>query len=203
MTTKPAPAAVIANLEVLTNKLRDIFEANAEHANAMQKRFVDALMAIANFLKRSGVEEDIAHKLAELAAAVSDLRWGTVADFLRPAVVGGRGPDGRAVWTCRTYVVIGFECILRSQKMKKQEAADYIEGKYPIFNRLVRNPGASLPKSIQSWRRNIISGRKADVIDVRTLHKFFEPHDLPSDEMFARGERALAKAAEETARAAL
>jgi hypothetical protein len=99
MTTKPAPAAVIANLEVLTNKLRDIFEANAEHANAMQKRFVDALMAIANFLKQSGVEEDIAHKLAELAAAVSDLRRGTVADFLRPAVVGGRGPDGRAART--------------------------------------------------------------------------------------------------------
>src|SRR5262249_24892873 len=83
-----------------------------------------------------------------------------------------------AVWTCRTYVVIGFECILRSQKMKKQEAADYIEGKYPVFNRLMRNPGASLPKSIQSWRRNIINGRKSDVLDVLTLHKFFEPHDL-------------------------
>ena len=121
MTTKPDPAAVIANLEVLTNKLRDIFEGNAEHAIAIQKRFVDAQMAISNFLKQSGVEEDIAHKFAELAAAVSGLRWGTVANFLRPAAVGGRGPDGLAVWTCRTYVVIGFECILRSQKMKSRK----------------------------------------------------------------------------------
>lgn len=199
MTTKPDPAAVIANLEVLTNKLCDVFEAKADYANAMQDRYVVALKAFVIFLDRSGVNEDIAHKFAELASAIHELRWGAVADFLRPAVVGGRGPDGEAVWTCRKYVVIGLECILRSQKMKnKEKAAEHIADKYPIFDRLKRNPRASLPKSILSWRRIIISGRKGDV---GTLYKFFEPHDLPSDEMFARGERALAKAAEETAKA--
>jgi hypothetical protein len=202
MTTKPDSPTVIANLEILTNKLRDAFEAEAEHANAMQDRYVVALTAIANFLKRSGVDEDIAQKFAELAAAVYDLRLGAVADFLRPAVVGGRGPDGLAVWTCRKYVVIGLECILRSGKMKKQKAVEHIVEKYPIFDRLKRNPDASLPTSILKWRQTLLKGRKGDDVPV-PLEIFFEPLDLPSDEMFARGERALAKAAEEAAKAAL
>jgi hypothetical protein len=167
----------------------------------MRDFYVVTLKEFVIFLDRSGVNEDIAHKFAELGSAIHELRWGAVADFLRPAVVGGRGPDGEAVWTCRKYVVIGLECILRSQKMKnKEKAAEHIADKYPIFDRLKRNPRASLPKSILSWRRTIISGRKGDV---GTLYKFFEPHDLPSDEMFARGERALGKAAEETAKASL
>jgi hypothetical protein len=63
MTTNPDPPTVIANLEILTNKLRYFFEAEAKHANAMQDRYVGALTAIANFLKRSGIDEDIAQKL--------------------------------------------------------------------------------------------------------------------------------------------
>jgi hypothetical protein len=202
MTTEPNPPTVIANLEILTKKLRDFFEAEDDYPNAMQDRYVGALTAIANFLKQSGVDEDIAHKFAELAAAVSDLRLGTVAGFLRPAVVGGRGPDRLAVWTCRKYVVIGLECILRSGKMKKQKAVEHIATKYPIFDRLKRNPDASLSTSILKWRQTLLKGRKGDDVPV-PLGIFFEPHDLPSDEMFVRGELALAKAAEETAKAAL
>ena len=80
----PHPATVLANLELLTNKLRDVFDATADHANAMQDRYVAALIAIANFLERSGVDDGIAHKLAELAAAIADLQSGAVADFCAP-----------------------------------------------------------------------------------------------------------------------
>jgi hypothetical protein len=212
LNTKPDPAAVIANLEVLTSRLRAFFETEADYA-VMQDRYVGALQEIANFLQQSGVDEDIAHKFTELASAIFGLRSGAVANFLRPAAVGGRGPDWPVVWELRKCVVIGLECILRSKKMKKQEAVDYITRKFPIFNRLKRNSDASLPTSIVSWHRIIMNDEPDHILsrsssggeqgDVQTLDKFFELHDLSSDEMFARGERALASAAEWTAKAAL
>jgi hypothetical protein len=227
MTTKPDPAAVIANLEVLTNKLCDVFEAKGDYAKAMQDSsamqgsYKNALTAVAWFLARSGVNEDIAHRFAELATAFDQLPLGIVADFFRPAKVGGRGPDGTADWIWRTGVVIGLDYILRSKKMENREkAAEYIAGNYPIFHRLKRNPRASLSTSILSWQRTILrlikdnpraSLQKSMPTWQQSVLKaiprgFFEPHDLPSDEMFdemfARGERVLAKAAEETLKAA-
>ena len=56
---------------------------------------------------------------------------------------------------------------------------------------------ASLQKSMPIWQQSVLKA---------IPRGFFEPHDLPSDEMFdemfARGERVLAKAAEETLKAA-
>jgi hypothetical protein len=63
----------------------------------MQDRYVGALTAIANFLKQSGVDEDIAHKFAELAAAVSDLRLGVIRRaILTPRIASSKNVTRRA-----------------------------------------------------------------------------------------------------------
>jgi hypothetical protein len=193
---KPDPTAVMANLELLSSKLRAFFEDKADHANAMQDRYVGALTAVANFLERSGIEEEIAHKFIELASAMHE---GNI-PFLRPARASGRTYDSQTIWNNRAYVVIGLECILRSKKMKLQDAARYIEKKYPVFNRLKRNPSDSLAKSIISWRRYFAEGTGYEYARVN-MDKFYQPCD-PA-EMFERAERALKRAAEVTAQAAL
>ena len=134
------------------------------------------------------------------------LRYGTVAKSVRPAKVGGRGPDGVKVWFLRGDVAIGLECILKSQKMKKREAAEYVAKNYPIFDRLKRKHDASLPTSILSWRDRINAGKVPEGINMPDQGRFFQQHhssDLSPTEMFALGEDVLRKAAKDTANAAL
>lgn len=196
MTTKPDPAAVIANLEALESKLFNAFKAKASHAKSMQDRYTVALTAVANFLEQSGIDEEIGQKFAELSSHIHE---GTV-PFLCPPKVSGRAYDIRVVWNYRAYVVIGLECILRSGKMKQIEAVKYIAKNYPDLNRLKRNPSDSLEKSILSWRRYFAEEKGHEYIRAE-MNKFYQPCDPP--EMFNRGERALKRAAEITAQAAL
>ena len=99
---------------------------------------------------------------------------------------------------------IGLECFLISRKFKtKEKAAKYIADKYPVFDRLKRNPRASLATSILSWRRRIEEGKVPEAEAVLAYRRsFFEQYrDLPPTEMSALGERRLAEAAENTTKA--
>ena len=196
MKAKPDPAAVMAELRVLERKLSNAFEAEADYANAMQVRYTVALTAVANFLWRAGIDEEIAHKFIELASAINE---GSI-PFLRPPKASGRTYDSQALWAHRACVVIGLECILRSRKKKLQEAASYIARKYPIFDRLKRNPSASLPKSIISWRRYFEEGRGHENFRAK-MAEHYQSRD--PTKMFEYGERVLKKTAKIVAQAAL
>jgi hypothetical protein len=193
---KPDPAAVMADLRVLESKLLRAFKTESNDPDAMQLRYSVALTAIANFLMRVGIEEEIAQKLIELASAIKE---GSI-PFLRPPKVSGRTYDSQVIWNYRCYVVIGLECIVRSRKMKLQDAAKYIAKEYPVFDRLKRNPSDSLAKSIISWRRYFNEGKGYEYLRAR-MEMFYQPCD--SAEMFERAKRALRVAAEDTARAPL
>ena len=188
--------AAIANLIVLETKLLRAFKTESSNPDAMQLRYSVALRATANCLMRVGIEEEIAHKFIELASAVKEGRI----PFLRRQNASGRTYDSEVIWNYRGYVVIGLECILRSGKMKLRPAAKYIAKEYPVFDRLKRNPSDSLAKSIISWRRYFNEGKGYEYLRAE-MDKFYEPCD--SAEMFERGKRALKKAAEITAKAAL
>ena len=136
--------AAIANLIVLETKLLRAFKTESSNPDAMQLRYSVALRATANCLMRVGIEEEIAHKFIELASAIKE---GSI-PFLRSPKASGRTYDSQVIWNYRCYVVIGLECIVRSGKMKLQEAARYIAKEYPVFNRLKRNPSHSLATSI-------------------------------------------------------
>jgi len=152
---KPDPGAVMADLRVLESKLLRAFKTESNDPDAMQLRYSVALTAVANFLWRAGIDEEIAHKFVELASGVKE---GSL-PFLCPPKAGGRTYDSQVIWNYRCYVIIGLECILRSGKMKLQEAARYIAKEYPVFNRLKRNPSHSLATSIISWRRYFNEGK--------------------------------------------
>ena len=196
MKAKPDPAAVMADLRVLERKLSNAFKTESNDPDAMQLRFSVALTAVANFLTGgAGIDEEIAHKFIELASAIKE---GSI-PFLRSPKASGRTYGSQVIWNYRCYVVIGLECIVRSGKMKLQEAARYIAKEYPVFNRLKRNPSDSLATSIISWRRYFDEGRGYEHLRAR-MEMFYQPCD-PA-EMFERAKRALKGAAEETARGA-
>ena len=188
--------AAIANLIVLESKLLRAFKTESNDPDAMQLRYSVALRATANCLMRVGIEEEIAHKFIELASAVKEGRI----PFLRRQNASGRTYDSQVIWNYRCYVVIGLECILRSRKMKLQEAARYIAKEYPVFDRLKRNPSHSLAKSIISWRRYFHEGKGYEHLRAR-MDMFYQP--CHPAEMFERAKQALRVAAEDTARAPL
>jgi hypothetical protein len=162
----------------------------------MQLRYSVALTAVANSLWRAGIEEEIAHKFIVLASAIKE---GSI-PFLRPQKASGRTYDSQVIWNYRCYVAIGLECIVRSRKMKLQDAAKYIAKEYPVFDRLKRNPSDSLATSIISWRRYFDEGKGYEYLRA-TMDMFYQPCD--SAEMFERAKRALRSAAEDAARAPL
>jgi hypothetical protein len=191
----------------LRRNLRKTFpKDNYDDTLTVQHSYVEGLDHLTEFFDRVGMDEHISRKFTELAHAIWGLRNGTVARCVRPAKVGGQGPDGATAWLLRADVVIGLECILRSRKMKKQEAAEYIAKEYAIFNRLKRGPGASLATSILSWRDRINSGKVPPGINLPDQSEFFQQHngdDLSPIEMFGLGENVLRDAAKVTATAAL
>jgi hypothetical protein len=203
MTGKPkapkaaAVAALMRELRVLRRPHRDVI--------ALQSQYVVALGHFAKFLAAES-RKDEALKIVGLAGAIGQLRNGTVADVLRPAPFGGgRGPDGIVPWSLRHEVVIGLKCFLISRKFKTQEkAAKYIADKYPtVFDRLKRDPSASLATSILSWRRRIDDGDVPEEAEDLLAHerRFFAQHggeNRSPAEMFALGEELLAEAAERT-----
>jgi len=197
MKAKPDPAAVMADLRVLERKLSNAFKTESNDPDAMQLRFSVALTAVANFLTGgAGIDEEIAHKFIELASAIKE---GSI-PFLRSPKASGRTYDSQALWAHRACVVIGLERILRSRKMKLQEAASYIARKYPIFDRLKCNPSASLPKSIISWRRYFEEGRGHEYFRAK-MAEHYQSRD--PTKMFEYGERVLKKTAKIVAQAAL
>jgi hypothetical protein len=128
----------------LVAKLTRAYEHAFEEAKADPTNFyVVALTAVANFLEKSDVKNEIAHKFIELASFIHE---GSL-PFLRPPKASGRTYDSQAFWVNRAYAVVGLECILRSGKMNLEDGAKYIAKKYPVFNRLKRNPSHSLAKS--------------------------------------------------------
>jgi hypothetical protein len=197
-------AKAIANREALIHNLNVALATplKVDDTITLQARYVVALGHVAKFLQASGASEEIVLKFIGLADAIGQLKNGTVAEVVRPAEAGGRGPDGIVAWTLRAEVVIGLECILRSRKLRWiTEAARHIARKYPIFNRLKRDHDDDLETAMLSWRRRIRDG-KAPASEEIAAHqeKFFEEHNDPA-EMFALGEQLLAEAAERTTKA--
>jgi hypothetical protein len=192
------------SLEGLIHNLRVVLATpvKADDAITLQARYVIALGYVAEFLRASNASEEVVFKFLGLADAIGQLKNGTVAEVVRPAEAGGRGPDGIVAWSLRAEVVIGLECLLKSRKLRgKAEAARHIAAKYPIFNRLKRDPDDKLVTSMLSWRRRIRDGVVPASEEIAAHEKkFFEEHNDAPD-MFGLGERLLAEAAGRTTKA--
>jgi hypothetical protein len=149
----PTTERLVSDLATLANNLKFAFggliRPTADRIVTLQSRYVVALVNVAEFLKRSGVEDAIARKFVELADAIGGLRNGVVTDPVRPAIAGGRGPDVHTTWALRADVCIALECFVRAGR-GRDKAAEEIAKEYPVFERLKRNAGATLKGSILS-----------------------------------------------------
>jgi hypothetical protein len=199
---------VMAALEAMTRGLHFVFRTpekpGVNHVTAVQARYALALADnVAKFMRDAGVGDDIAQRFEELATAILGLRRGIVTDPVRAAEIGGRSSDGLTAWLLRADIVLGLECLIRSQKFNTlKKAAQHVAKRFPKeFDRLKRNPGDDLASSILSWRTRI-NKRKAPGGDniLAYQHRFFEDHGhLSHDEWIAEAERVLAEAARATA----
>jgi hypothetical protein len=207
--SKPSTTERLASdFATLANNLGYAFggtlKPTADRVMNLQSRYALALVEVAHFFERSRVGDDIARKFVELADAIGGLRKGTVAEVLRPASAGGRGPDGHVIWGLRADVCIALECFVRAGE-GRDKAAGEIARLYPALDRLKRNANAKLKASILSWRKHI---NNADIPagDQRLAceRAFFQARAaLSPREMRAVGKELLQKVARITETAAI
>jgi hypothetical protein len=206
MTDKPDqlldPATVMASLAgLLVQRLRVLLSPH-DDVITLQSHYAMALWAVARFLTAAG-EKDVADRFDELADAIFGLQRGIITDPVRPAAIGGRGPDGSTKWLLRGDVVLGLRCLKKSGRMKTlKDAANYIAKKHPEeFNRLKRNTDDDLAGAIVSWRKSILKGRTPELKEMRVFDdKYIERLGaLSADDMFAHGERVLMQTVKRTA----
>ena len=145
----------------LTDSLRRAFRTpdtdtkGVDAALMLQERYVIALRSIARFTKDTGIGNDVAERLMDLATAIFDLRDGIPSPlFYHPSRLG-RSRDGSGMWGLRASAAVGMYCLMgadaqRDKKGDERAAAD-IALDYQGLSCLVRDEGDSLLSSLLSW----------------------------------------------------
>jgi hypothetical protein len=162
----------------LERKLREDFSLAPEGLTedmAERLRLQSGLLIIANFLKKTNLDEDIWMRFSSLAFDLSELDKGRCTPVLtRAEVSGGRLVDRFDVYMVRAIVVEGLECLTRAG-MEELDAARYIALNYPIFKRLLVGRKARkktndptrradyLAWPIMSWRKSFLDGTVKEV----------------------------------------
>ena len=125
---------------------------------------IDALVAVARFARAVG-SRDAAWGLTELAYALQDLGAGRVAPVLQKAKRDkGSPPDSSVIWMKRVRVLIAVDALQKSG-MNEEEAARYIDKKYPELQSLMTR-GKRLPSSIMRWRREMAEAKQGTFLGI-------------------------------------
>jgi hypothetical protein len=100
----------------LSRGLRFAFrDLDAQHdALTMQRRYIAALMRIADFAHDTGIGKQIASSLLELAMAISELEDGITNPVLEARKLKHRAPDSGFIWIERARLVYAYELFLAS-----------------------------------------------------------------------------------------
>ncbi len=155
----------------LEEKLRELYSLDAEGLTediAERRRLHGGVLIVADFLKKTNLDEKIWGSFGNLAFGLSELDKGHTTSVLTPAKRGGgRLVDRSDVYMVRANVVQGLECLIHAGQEEK-EAAQYIARNYPIFKRLLvgRKPMKKisglkddyLANPILSWRKSFLDG---------------------------------------------
>jgi hypothetical protein len=119
-------------------------------------RYIFALTAIAEFLRKVGTE-DLAFWIAELGSALSDLNSGVVRSFLKCPPTHNRSPDASDKWRARAMVAVGVDLLLLAE-LTREEATKKIEKDFSELKALV-NVNRRLGKSALSWSDEFAKNR--------------------------------------------
>ena len=127
-------------------------------------RYVNALLAIANFFDGLGLFDTYAEKFATLAAALNDLDNGIVRPVLKPKSFANRIPDPIEVWVGRAYVAIAIDALIKAGN-KPDEAKLFIQAReFSPLSALATKKANSLSTAAWEWRSRFHQNRiKNDV----------------------------------------
>jgi hypothetical protein len=142
----------------LSRTFRDF--GNGRDPNVMQARYMLALTHIAEFVRDTGMGNDIANDLCRLALAIGDLNIGIVHPVLQKKNYENRAPDRSDVWHVRAMLVTAYE-YLRAGGMTKTAALAVIQQEGAGLGNVlatVRGESASLYSSLIEWRRTLKNG---------------------------------------------
>jgi hypothetical protein len=145
-----------ADLGELTGRLRKVTRSAAPKdmgaIEVRQTRYCLAVLAVARFVKDSGIGDDVANELVSLAQAIGDLQDGIQSPYLKAAQRNkGRVPDQTEVWQARVDAVLGLEGLIASG-IEPREAAKHAAAKYRGLKNLCRGENRKLGASLTSWR---------------------------------------------------
>jgi hypothetical protein len=167
-----AECAALASLddEELAEKYRHLAERLSRAFTAApvvgdeRHRYVNALLAIANFFDGLGLFDTYAEKFATLAAALNDLDNGIVRGILKPAHIANRIPDPIEVWVGRAYVAIAIDALIKAGN-NPDEAKLFIQAiEYSPLSALATTKANSLSTAAWEWRSRFHQNRiKNDV----------------------------------------
>jgi hypothetical protein len=127
-------------------------------------RYVNALLAIANFFDGLGLFDTYAEKFATLAAALNDLDNSIVRGILKPAHIANRIPDPIEVWVGRAYVAIAIDALIEAGN-NPDEAKLFIQAReYSPLSALATKKADNLWTAGLEWRYRFRQNRiKNDV----------------------------------------
>jgi hypothetical protein len=133
-------------------------------------RYVNALLAIANFFDGLGLFDTYAEKFATLAAALNDLDNGIVRGILKPAHIANRIPDPIEVWVGRAYVAIAIDALIEAGN-NPDEAKLFIQAReYSPLSALATKKADNLWTAGLEWRYRIKNDVAQKVFDAGHRH---------------------------------
>jgi hypothetical protein len=151
-------------LEILSKKLETAF--NGE-ALSERDRYVQALLAVGEFLQGFNGTNSYSFRFADLAFALRDRGKGIENPIFDSKEVGPGSPsDSEEVWRARMLVALGIEALIRMQtgktmdkpnKIKEKIIAD-VQKKYKDLDGLARREGAKFTTSAAGWHSKFVNG---------------------------------------------
>jgi hypothetical protein len=184
-------------------------------------RQVNALMCMADFLKRTSAGNDVANIFADLAVALNELDVGIVHPMLEVSKkigplgspIGGRSNDRSDVWMLRVLAANGVECFIRSG-CSRAKAAGQVANEFPELKKLLRPSSGSpsnkrrpisLENSLLSWYDAAARGTLVDPVATSSAREFREHIEaiaaqLSSEQMVAFGKNLLRSASDQAAK---
>jgi hypothetical protein len=128
-----------------------------------RKRLAAGLIAVRELVGL--FDGEMARDLADLSSALTDLDRGSVHPMLKPVKKSRGAPYDSDKWRAYTYLALAMHAWMRC-RMSQEEAAKRVARRSPVDIR---------HKQIQSWRKEIMAGRR----NTETL------------DLFSRGRRVI------------
>jgi hypothetical protein len=130
-----------------------------------RKRYVAAIVLIADFFKEIGFPLPIFVELLEFARALQELDRGTVRDSLKPLTAFNHPTDPSDVWQARAQVAIAVEQMIVGG-LSRREASRRIAKWFPELKALTGSKSKDFASAVGDWHIRLSQGEVKD--DVAT-----------------------------------